>query len=440
MQQAPLFLGVDLGTSGVRVFVIDATERVITQAAVRYPSSSLNVSKQVKADSWWHALSKLLSDLFQASPDIAKAIVSISVDGTSSSVLISDQNGQVLTDALMYFDQRAEQQAHRIRAVAPEHHPATAVTSGLAKWLWLQDNTQLKNDYLYLHQADWVAGKLAGKFGFSDENNALKSGYDVQNKCWPNWVKHLLNPQALPQIQSPGKAVCKIAKSVARQFGFTENTLIVSGTTDSTAAVIATGASEVADAVTSLGSTLVLKVISERPVSDAATGIYSQPYGDHWLVGGASNSGGAVLREYFTDQQMSDYQHQIDSRHPTQLDYYPLVAMGERFPVNDPQMLSRTTPRPKSDVIFFQGLLEGIANIEYQGYQKLNINGAPWPKSIRTTGGGSHNPAWSIIRENTLKIPFLQTQQHEAAFGSALLAKRGWEESLNSFHNEEITT
>jgi sugar (pentulose or hexulose) kinase len=427
--QAPLFLGIDLGTSGVRAFVIDSSERVVTQAEVQYEQAEYS-AKPVQPQNWWQAVLKVLNDLQTTTQhNIACFIVSICVDGTSSSVLICDSDGQPLNETLMYFDQRAEQQASRIREIAPEHHPAAAVTSGLAKWLWLQDNTRLENDYHYLHQADWIAGKLAGKFNFSDENNALKSGYDAQNKRWPEWVKSLLTQaEALPQIQPAGKAVCKIAKSTAQQFGFAEDTLIVAGTTDSTAAVIATGACNVGDAVTSLGSTLVLKVISDGPVSDAATGIYSQPFGEHWLVGGASNSGGAVLRQFFNDQQMSEYQLQIDTNQPTQLDYYPLPAVGERFPVNDPLMTARITPRPKSDVIFFQGLLEGIANIEYQGYKKLNANGAPWPSSIRTTGGGSKNPAWNIIRQTTLNIAFLETQHSEAAYGSAVLARRGWEE------------
>lgn len=423
---APLFLGIDLGTSGVRAIVIDSSGNIVSQVRTEYPHSSAFHSDS-HPENWWHAVVHVIEGLLYGSPQLARAIVSISVDGTSSSVLICDENGLPLHEALMYFDRRAVQQAKRIQAVCPQHNPAAAITSGLAKWLWLQENCHWQGRYHLLHQADWIAGKLAGRFDFSDENNALKSGYDPLQKCWPDWVKTLVSDMdALPNVLPAGIAVCTLSETIANQFGFDESTIIVSGTTDSTAAVIATGASDVGDAITSLGSTLVLKVISDRPVSEAEAGIYSQPFGNVWLVGGASNSGGSVLRQFFTDTQMAEYQQKINVNQETQLDYYPLPEEGERFPLNNPQMKSRITPRPKNDVIFFQGLLEGIANIEYLGYTKLHACGAPWPNSIRTTGGGSKNTAWKLIRQNKLKLPMSEVQQIEAAYGSARLARRGW--------------
>ena len=77
--------------------------------------------------------------------------------------------------------------------------------------------------------------------------------------------------------------------------------------------------------------------------------------GDVWLVGGASNSGGAVLRKFFTDEQMRRMTPLLNPSQPTGLAYYPLPAMGERFPENDPQKQPRMEPRPSDDVVFFQG-------------------------------------------------------------------------------------
>ena len=198
------------------------------------------------------------------------------------------------------------------------------------------------------------------------------------------------------------------------------------GTTDSTAAIFATGAQQVGDAVTSLGSTLVCKVISDTPVFAAEYGIYSQPFGDNWLVGGASNSGGAVLRQYFTDTQMQQLSEYIDPVQATGLDYYPLPATGERFPVNDPALEPRMTPRPADDAIFFQGLLEGIARIEYNGYRLLHELGAPYPASVRSVGGGAKNPAWTRIRSRLLNTSMYDPDHTEAAYGSALLARQGF--------------
>lgn len=75
-----------------------------------------------------------------------------------------------------------------------------------------------------------------------------------------------------------------------------------------------------------------------------------------WLVGGASNSGGAVLRKFFTDQELEDLTSKIDALVPTKLEYYPLPAQGERFPINNPDMQPKIEPRPEDDALFLQGM------------------------------------------------------------------------------------
>ena len=77
--------------------------------------------------------------------------------------------------------------------------------------------------------------------------------------------------------------------------------------------------------------------------------------GDSWLVGGASNTGGVVLRQYFSNQQLQELTSQMDISQPTGFDYYPLVKPGERFPINDQNLLPRLEPRPVDDVKFLQG-------------------------------------------------------------------------------------
>ena len=74
------------------------------------------------------------------------------------------------------------------------------------------------------------------------------------------------------------------------------------------------------------------------------------------------------------------------------------------------------------DAVFFQGMLEGIAEIEKTGYRRLAELGAPWPKRVITTGGGAANSAWRTIREQRLGIPVVAAEYQEAAYGAALLA------------------
>src|SRR5690242_19071747 len=109
---------------------------------------------------------------------------------------------------------------------------------------------------------------------------------------------------------------------------------------------MATGPADPARTVTSLGSTPALTRSSKVPLFAPASGIYSHRIGDLWLAGGASNAGGAPLAQFFSAERLRELSARIDPGVSTGLDYYPLPAPGERFPINDPALAPRLTPRP----------------------------------------------------------------------------------------------
>jgi sugar (pentulose or hexulose) kinase len=419
-----LYLGIDIGTSGCRSCVIDAGAGIRAESRIALPAP-VRHGPAVEQDPllWWTALLENLRQL-QQQLSLA-AIEAICIDGTSSTLLGCDANGAPLGPALMYNDARAAEAAHDIAAVAPRDCGAHGPSASLAKLLWLLHSAAGKQIRLALHQSDWLLGRLCDHYGFSDENNALKLGYDVVNRRWPDWLEALdIPPAVLPTVVPAGRPMGTLAAPECLRLGLSAETRIVSGTTDSTASFIATGARS-GEAVTSLGSTLVLKVLARQPVFEPDNGIYSHRLGEHWLVGGASNSGGAVLLQHFSPAALQQLTRRLQPDRPTGLDYYPLTSPGERFPVNDPGLEPRLTPRPADDAVFFQGLLEGIARIELTGYQRLVALGAPWPGRIITTGGGAANRAWRTMRANLLGVPVVAATHQQAAYGAALLARRG---------------
>lgn len=346
------------------------------------------------------------------------------IDGTSATVLLCDPTGQPLGPALMYYDARAALEAQQIAALAPADSPARGSSASLAKVLHLRNRLARNRPALALHQADWLSGRLLGRFGDSDWNNALKLGFDPQQLAWAPWLDGLdLHPVQLPSCHPPGADLGRIDPGIAAETGLPPGLRICAGTTDSTAASLATGACEPGDAVTSLGSTLVLKVLSEQPVTDTRSGVYSHRVGERWLVGGASNSGGAVLKHYFSDDELRRLSAQIDPSVETGLDYYPLLRPGERFPIPDPSYPPRLEPRPSDDSLFLAGLFEGIARIEQTGYDRLRELGAPRQTRILSIGGGAKNPTWTAIRSRVLGLPVEAAPQQEAAYGAALLAR-----------------
>lgn len=417
-----LFVGIDLGTSGCRALAIDSDGQVQAEARTSLPTPSKSGPAIEQAPTlWWQAVCETLDQLLSRID--RNSVKSIAIDGTSGTLLLVDEQGAPLGPALMYNDARSRHEAEIISSIAPKESAAHGASSALAKLLHLKPDSSAQ---YALHQADWIVGKLSDQWGVSDANNCLKLGYDAINHCWPSWLKQLLESHGisshlLPKVYNPGTPIGNISQKTAERFGLNSGTQIVAGTTDSTGAFIATGASEVGEAVTSLGSTLVMKVISDTPIFSPEHGVYAQPLGDKWLVGGGSNSGGAVLLHYFTKEQMQIMTPQLNPGQPTGLDYYPLLRTGERFPVCDTTLEPRMTPRPDSDVQYFQAMLEGMAEIELKSYRLLEKLGAPYPSTIRSAGGGSHNPAWTKIREQKLGVELISAQHQEAAYGSALL-------------------
>lgn len=423
--EGALYVGIDLGTSGCRAIAIDEQARPLCNLSQSWPAPTVN-GKQVEQDAhiWWDTLQTLLTQLVEAIP--AGQVRALCLDGTSGTVLLADADGQPLAPALMYNDGRAVAEARSLQGIAPPDCAVHSASSGLAKLLWLAQQDYAPGAHYLLHQCDWINGQLCGEFGISDVNNALKTGYDPVGQCWPDWLGQLDFPHHwLPRVVSPGTPIGRLSDALCQRYGFSHGTPLLAGTTDSTAAFLATGASRPGEAVTSLGSTLVVKIICEQPVFDAESGVYSQPCGQYWLAGGGSNSGGKVLRDFFTDQQMQAMTPQLDIDSPTGLDYYPLPQTGERFPVNDPALAPRLSPRPEDDVLFFQGLLEGIARIEKTGYEKLHALGAPWPSSVRSVGGGAQNERWTAMRRSLLNVPMIKPEHTDAAYGVAWLARNG---------------
>ncbi|KAA6184366.1 FGGY-family carbohydrate kinase [Thiohalocapsa marina] len=441
---AAFSIGIDLGTSGCRAVVLDAAGNRLGAARVPLAAPVRRQDGGVEQDPhlWLEATLQVLQQVAPHTHGLGPG--RLCVDATSATLLLSRPDGIPLGPALMYNDARAIQQARRIDEVAAPASAARGPGSSLAKLLYLAQRHSAEGHWprapvLALHQADWISARLmeqpdaldlpdrhAGACGHSDWNNALKLGFDLNTETWPGWVRGLVpSGVQLPRVHPPGSPLGRIHRRIIDQTGLPHDLTVCAGTTDSTAAVIAAGAGQVGDAVTSLGSTLVLKILGDRPIAAPEFGVYSHRLGRHWVAGGASNSGGAVLRHYFADERIQALSARIDPDTASGLDYYPLTAAGERFPFADPHRAPRLAPRPPDDARFLQGLLEGIARIEQMGYQRLAELGAPMPRRILTTGGGARNHTWLRMRQRLLGVPVVVATEQDAAVGAALLALRG---------------
>lgn len=400
------YLGLDFGTTGTRCCVIDAEEQVVFKACTGYAAP-----QQQDAADWRAALFELLA---QIPATLRVALQSIAIDGTSGTVLLADEDFSPVGPAVPYNVARS-----------PSNGSETTLPGSLCKGLWLLQQPGAERAQYFFHQADWLGALLTGVGGVTDYHNALKTGCDPQNLGWPAWMQELPIARLLPRVVAPGVHLGRISRRTARHFNVNPACIVRAGTTDSIAAFIAARADQPGDAVTSLGTTLALKLLSATCVTAAEYGVYSHRFGKLWLAGGASNSGGEVLRQFFSDAQLAELSQHIQPDQRSGLDYYPLPRAGERFPIHDPQLAPRMAPRPNDETLFLHGLLEGIARIEAQGYARLVELGASPVRRVITAGGGCQNEAWRIIRAHLLGVPVASASHSEAAYGAARLAKSG---------------
>ena len=408
MTQPPLVLGIDLGTSGVRIAVLGMDGVLHHTQASNYHGSFCD------PESWREACRELL----QAIPNrLQSRLRALAVDGTSGTLLACDSHGLPLGEALPY-SLACPEVAPLLQGLVGTGNLAQSSSSSLARALRLI--ARYGNEILLRHQADWISGWLLNNWSWGEEGNNLRLGWDLITNSWPSSFATQSWKQTLPDIRRSGSILGTIAPNQAKALGLADDLIIVAGTTDSNAAVLAAHP-QPGDGVTVLGTTLVMKCFTETPL--AAPGVTSHRVGERWLCGGASNAGAGVLRRFYSDDQLAELSRQIDPDTNSGLSLRPLPGPGERFPVDDPELLPVLEPRPVSDALYLHGLLEGLAEIEAQGWQRLQALGAAAPQRIISIGGGARNPQWRRLRERRLGCPVTSCQTPPAA-GVARLAQQ----------------
>lgn len=410
-----LALGVDLGSSGLRIALVEPGGDGLMEEASPYPTS---------LEDPWGWVSGLESLCAQLPAGPRSRIGAIAVDGTSGTLLLCRPDGQPgpgpLGQALPYHRACPEQATAAARLAG--EGPAASASGSLARALHLLEAAsaaELPGPWLLRHQADWLLGWLLGDWRWGEEGNNLRLGWSLQRQAWSGAIA--LQPWAagLPTICPSGTRLGPLSALAAERLGLPTSCQVVSGSTDANAGVLAAEPLS-GDGITVLGTTLVLKQYSPTPIEGA--GISCHRVAGRWLVGGASNAGAGILRRFFSDEQIVELSRQIDPHQPTGLKLRPLPARGERFPVDDPNLEPVLEPRPISDGRYLQALLEGLTAIEQEGWRRLRAAGAPPVQRVITLGGGARNSQWRQLRQQSLKVPVLNRPGLTAALGMARLA------------------
>lgn len=404
-----LVLGIDLGTTGVRIAIINTNKIILFTSKRRY-SKGLEISED-----WINSLKILIKEIPKK---LKEKLVACSVAGTSGTLLACKKNGEPIGKALPYFLSCPEY-SYEIEKLFTKECAGSSISGSVGRALKL---LALYGDEIILrHQADWISGWLINNWEYGEEGNNIRMGWEISNSSWPANFQNLKWLKCLPKIIPSGQIMGNINTKKAKELDLPKNLQIIAGTTDSNAGVLATFPNK-NDGITILGSTIVIKKFVNKCLS--GKGISNHKLLGNWVSGGASNAGASILLDFFNLEYIEELSKQINPNKSTGLNLLPLSSKGERFPIDDPNLEAKLEPRPVSDSLYLHALFEGLAKIEARGWQKLHELGAELPRQIITIGGGAKNITWKKIREKEIGIPIKICNRPPAA-GVASIALKG---------------
>jgi D-ribulokinase len=409
-----VLIGLDVATADVRAVAVTPEGMVVARAAAPLPAPERAVAGRAEQQPV-HA-DVVEAVLAQLSTRLPGPVAALAVTATSGTVVPCSAGGVPVGPALLYNDRRAGEPDSGVDSGLVTAAPA------LARIAWLQRHRPAAQ---YRHVSDLVVARLTGSDAPTDTSHALKTGADPESLRWPAdlLARSQVAESQLPRLSRPGAVVGELSARSAASTGLPAGTPVVLGMTDGCAGQVAAGGVRQGDAVGVLGTTLVVKLVAEHKVTDAALGVYSHLAPDRrWWPGGASNAGAGALQETFPGADLPAFDLAAAAHGPARALVYPVARGGERFPFVSADAGGPLLGRPASTEEHYRALLDGVSYVERLALEVLASAGAPSRGPLRAVGGGSRSVTWLRIRASVLGRPLVVPAEASSAFGAAVLA------------------
>ena len=403
MNDAPLHVGVDIGTQGARAVAVRADGTVDARAAHPLDVPAPGPAQEQSPDAWWDALVAVVRGL----GDARRRVVSLALSCTSGTVCCLDADGRSVGPGLLYADRRSADRA--------DVDPSWA--SSKIAWLTAERPQIADRTVWFTSPGGFLATRLVGGDAPIDVTQALKFGFDPER--W-EWGPAAVETARLPKVVETGASIAPIEGRVAAELGLPDGVVAAAGATDGVAGQFACRPSPSRWAV-AIGSTIVWKAMSARRIDAADSGVYSHRGPDGWwLPGAASNSGARALSSWATTEELVEFDRSVVIT-PSTRAVLPLVGRGERFPFVDPAFAAPSLEGLPGRERYAAEVL-GIAFVERWGCEVLVRHGCERPTAIATTGGAVASSSWSRLRADVLQVPLEVPAEASSAFGAAVIA------------------
>lgn len=434
------YIGLDLGTSALKLLLMDEKGVILNIVSEEYPISfpKPGWSEQNPVD-WWQAVVDGITELIK---DVDKdKIQGISFGGQMHGLVILDKDDQVIRPAILWNDGRTVEECdylnYEIGKERLSEYTANIAFAGFTapKILWVKKHEpeNFQKICKIMLPKDYLAYRLSGVFctDVSDASGMLL--FDVKNKCWSQEMLHLcgIRREQVADVYESFETVGTIKSEVAAKLGLPTSVKIIAGAGDNAAAAIGTGTVGDGKCNISLGTSGTIFISSRQFGVDDHNALHSFAHADGYfhLMGcmlSAASCNKWWMEDIIDTKEYTKEQEKIETLGENHVFFLPYL-MGERSPHNDPNargtFIGMSMDTTRADMTL--AVLEGVA---FAMRDSLEIARSLGIDIKRTTicGGGAKSPLWRKIIANVLNLEVDIIESEEGpGYGGAILAAVG---------------
>ena len=441
-----MFLGMDVGTGGTRVVLIDRAGRVLASSASDHApirSSHIGWAEQDPED-WWRAAREAIAGVMAISGIAGSEIEAVGLTGQMHGCVMLDTGGHVLRSALIWCDQRTQPQCDWLtekigfeRLIELTCNPALPNFT-LTKLLWIRDHEPeiFARIAHVLCPKDYVRYRLTGEFAMDMQEASGTLLLDVANRRWSTEVAEAAEiPMTwLPRLFEGPEICARINPAGAGATGLAQGTPVAAGAGDQGAGAVGMGILSPGSVSATIGTSGVVFAATDSPTKDRLGRLHTFCHAapNRWHVMGVTNGAGLSLR-YFRDAFAPSASYDdlsVEAAHVSAgsdgLLWAPYL-FGERTPHLDPNARAAFVGITASHTRghFIRAVLEGVAFSLRDTFTLFSELGVP-VRTIRLGGGGARSRLWRQIQADVYGQPVELLEAEEGgAFGAALLAGTG---------------
>ena len=434
-----LFIGIDLGTSAMKLLLMDAAGTIHNTVAKEYPLEFPQPGwSQQNPEGWEKALFEGIPELLNGFD--ASRVAGIGAGGQMHGLVVLDKDDNVIRPAILWNDGRTAKQVDYLNnEISKERLSELAANIAFAgftapKIIWMKENEpdSFARIAKIMLPKDYINYILTGVHScdYSDASGMLL--LDVQNRCWSKEMLDICGvcESQLPKLFESYECIGTVDPAVAARLGIPGTVKVVAGAGDNAAAAVGTGVVGEGGCNISLGTSGTVFISSEKFGVDPNNALHAFAHADGgWHLMGCMLSAASCNKwlmedifktDHYADEQLAIRETHLGENHVFFLPY----LMGERSPINDNNargtFIGMTMDTTRADMV--QAVLEGVAfairdSVEVARSLGIEIN------SSKICGGGAKSPLWKRIFANVLNCELeIPVSEQGPGMGGAMLA------------------